>query len=315
MRTLLLILGAALVASTARADEPQINYTAYANCDAATKALVQKVLAGFGGESTLRTLKSVRKVAKIEEKTPRGELKTEFEGIAVFPKSLYARLQLPEAEIRAVSTPKSAFVYRSNAAVKGAAMRLNDSEKTTLGRYFYEEPFLVVRNRVDPAQLLARGAKSKVNGRDVEALYVHLEGLDIEWLVDSETGRVVRTKSGPKVTDYSDFKDVGGGIILPHVLTTSINGKSSSTTRYTRYELNPRVDTNALFTTPTLWATRNAVPDLGRAYDGWWNSGRSFGSYDYQYGNEYGHGSYYDAYSNGYGSASSYVYVLFVDYY
>lgn len=327
MRIPQLLLCSTFITATAFADQPaDINYSAYANCDPATKALVAKVLAGFGGAEKLRGIQSVRKLANIEEKTPRGDLKTEFEGVAVFPRSLYARMQLAQVEVRAVSTPDKAFVYQSNATVKGAAMRLNDTEKTTLGRYFYEEPFLVVRNRIDPGQLVAIGPKVKVNGRDAEALYVHLEGLDIEWDVDSESGRVVRTRVGKKTTDYTDFKDVNG-VILPHTLTSSIDGKTSSVTRYRRYDLNPQLDTKAMFQTPTLWATRNPTPTLGRARDGWWNrGGKSFGSYDYQYSSEYGRGSrsnssssynsnYYDAYSSGYGSVSSYVFVLYTDYY
>src|SRR5687768_15235884 len=109
MRIPSLLLCTTLIAATAFADQPaEINYSAYANCDPATKALVAKVLAGFGGAEKLRTIQSVRKLANIEEKTPRGDLNTEFEGIAVFPRSLYARMQLSKVEVRAVSTPDKA---------------------------------------------------------------------------------------------------------------------------------------------------------------------------------------------------------------
>lgn len=303
MRRLLLSLVVCAAPAFARQQE-EINYCTYPTCDATTKALVQKVMTGLGGEANLRTIQSVRKKATIQEQTPDGPLKTEFDGVALFPDSLYARIDATKGSLTAVTTKNAAFVYPANAIAKGAALKLNENEKTTFNRYFYEEPFLVLKNRIDPSYLFALGPRSKVNGRDADLLYVHVNGFAIEWFVDAENGRVIRAKTGKKIIDFSDWRQVGN-LTLPFLAKSSIDGRVS-TMLSRQYQINPPVEAS-LFATPTLWMTRRPLGDRSQRR-GWYGSydGHASSSYDRSY-------DYSDSYS-AYDSVSSYVSVLYVEY-
>lgn len=279
--------------TAARSASEDINFMAYGMADSATKALVARVVAGIGGEARLAQIRSVRKVASISEKTAKGPLNTELDGLALFPNSVYARVKVPNGEFTAVTTPQSAFMYKSGSEIKNAAIKLNENEKRTLTKYFYEEPLLVLKNRIDPKCLFARGNRTSINNRDTEVLYVRTGDVDVAWYVDSETGRVIRSRAGAKITDFSDFRDVDG-LILPFKSTSSMEG-NVGTTIYKGYELNPAIDTAALFATPTMWTTRQPLP--GGYY--------GYSTYGYRI-------SEYDDY---YYSASSVIYVYSVEFY
>jgi hypothetical protein len=277
------------------------NYRTFREADADTKALVQKVVAALGGESNLAKLRSVKKVASIEQKSGNGSLRTEFTGIAVFPNNLYAKMQLPQGEITAVSSPQSTHLYRQNAPVKGAALKLNEDEKLYFIRYFMEDPILLLQNRIDPRYLFARGSRTKINGRDTDQLYVHVSNFDIQWFVDSETGRIVRTVAGDKVADYEDWRNVSG-FNLPFTAKT-VEGKNAGRVVCHSYEFNPAVDTAQLFARPTLWTTRTPFPASGK-----YNRG---GSYDYYGTSEdsyYRYRSYED--SSDWGTYVYYLYII-----
>jgi hypothetical protein len=307
MRQIISTLAAcALLASAAFAQE-EINYSTFAMADPPTKALVQKVVTGLGGEAALRSIRSVRKVASIHEKSKEGALDTEFDGTALFPDSLRATLQMSKGQLTAVITKDVSFVYPVNAAVKGAAIKLNDGEKKTLTQYFYEDPFLYLKNRVDPNALFARGPQTKLNGRDTDVLYVHILGLDVAWYVDGETGRVVRTKAGAKTVDFTDFRTVGN-VTLPFSSTASAQG-STTTTVCKRYEFNPPIDTVAMFNAPSLWMTRRPIETRKDRY----RSSSSYSSYgDYSYGSYGGYDGYYG--DDSYDSMATYIIVLYDDY-
>jgi hypothetical protein len=289
MRTIGTLLAASFVAlPLLSAETSTINYSTFYNCNPETKALVQRVVTGFGGETALRAVRSVRKVAEIEESSPQGKkMQTQFEGIAVFPSSLYAKIQLASGSFTAVSTPDMAFMYPANAAIQHAALKLNDEERSQLTRFFYEEPLLVLRNRIDPSYLFACAGKAKVNGVDTDVLQVHASGADFQWYIDA-SGHVLRTTYGAKITDFGDFRKVNN-VIIPFAMKTTNEGRSS-VVHYKAYELNPPSASDALFVRPTLWMTRTSLPALGRR-----NRSRSsgFGDYVNAYMDDYGYSSDY----------------------
>ena len=288
------------------AEEGTVNYQTMSTAHPDTKALLQKVVTGFGGEGQLRTLKSIRKVAQIDETNTKGvRLQSSFEGVAVFPNSLYARIDLPEGSLTAVSTPDMAYVFPANAKIENAALRLNDTEKQVLIRYFYEEPILLLRNRIDPNYLFASGGKVKVNGVETELLYIHAAGMDMQWYIDA-SGRVVRTKLGDKVTDFTDWRLVNG-LSVPFTERSESNGRVELV-RYREYQFNPQVDMAAIFVKPTLWMTRNSLPALGRRNRA---SSSGFGDYVNAYVDDYGSYSDYDDY----GSFDDYLLGLYSDNY
>ena len=278
-----------------------INYAPYYNGPAANKELVQRVIAGFGGEAALRNVHAVRKVASIEETNSQGQkLQTQLEGVAVFPNSLYAKIVLANGSFTAVSTPDMAFMYPANATVAHAALKLNEEEKSTLTRYFYEEPLLILRNRVDPSYLFAIGPTVKLNGVDTATLYVHAVGADLQWFVDAN-GRVVRSVNGDKVTEFGDWRSVDG-VNVPFSVKQTNNGRVT-VIRYSTFEFNPQV-AQEQFARPTLWMTRNSLPALGRRV-----SARSSGFGDYV-------NAYMDDYSDYSGdSFDTYIYSIYVDNY
>lgn len=263
-----------LAASVAEAD---VNYSTLDRADGRTRALVKKVVDGLGGELTLRKIQSIRKVATIREAADEGgAIEVDFTGIAVFPDSLYAKMTMSDGQVTAVSMPRSSHIYSSYSPIAGAAIKMAEDEKNGFLRYFFEDPIFVLRNRIDPKCLFAHGGRTRIEGRELEVLFVRITAFELQWFVDPETGRVVRTVTDGAVSDFADFRK-SGEIVAPFTVRTTVGGRLVSAEKVTRYDLNPTVEPNA-FAMPTLWLSRQAF--LTQRSEWQRKAGRRYYDYD-----------------------------------
>lgn len=236
----------------------QLDFTSFREAKGETAALVAKVIEGLGGESLLRGIGTFRKVAVIDQKLEDRSIRLEFDGTAVLPGSLHARLKSPAREMTAVATPEFAHTIKSDAPIQGAAIRMSDHEKKTFLQFFYGHPLLVLRNTIGAGYPIAWGGTTKVDSRDTEVLVVVADGTEIRWYVDSATGRVIRTSFDGNVTKLDDWRPVQG-ITMPFQETRFREGEEVARVTLQAYAINPPVDSAALFAKPKYWMTRKPL--------------------------------------------------------
>lgn len=255
-------------------------YEPISQLDPATRALVNKVMQGLGGEKNLRLVRAVRKDSKIEEPVGDAMQRIDFTGVAMFPDSFWSHMQTAQGEVTAVSCPRTSHMLLSFSQVKGAALKMTEDEKKRFIRYFFEQPLMVLRHRVDANLFFGLGGHTVVKGREADVLYVRISGFEATWYVDSSDGRVIRTVIGDVVNDFSDFRDVSG-IIVPFRTTTTRQGKPAGGEAALAYHFNPVMDPRQYFAEPSLWLSRQA---FAVQTDEWKiRSSRSRSRYSYSY--------------------------------
>ncbi len=249
--------------------------SSYAECDPGTRALVDKVVAGFGGESAIATIETIRGVAQITQKVQGGDYRMSIDALSSFPDRLHARIRTSQGTMTIAITAQDAYIIPARAAVKGAAIRLTPEERDDLLHFFACDPLFILRNRRDPHYFFASGSVEKVDGIDCRKLMVFADGFRIDWLVDPTTGRVVRTDVGGQVSEFSNWTSVGK-IPVPRVVRTTQNGKLVSEMSYVEYEINPNIDVTPIFRRPDLWLMRWTVqPGAGQSRAGAGDAGDS----------------------------------------
>lgn len=261
LQLLLVVVLAIFVAVPSTASEipdDKLNYASYDEADEKASELLKRVLIGMGGEQNLRNTASVRKAAKVIRRTSKGEMETDFVGIAVFPDTFHVRFSTPQREISGVLLENTGWIFKSDSVVRGGALRLNDDERKSFLQYFYEHPFLVVKNRFNPSYYIASGGTTRIGSSDVDVLCVLIAGIPSRWYVDKKTSRVLRTRFIGVETDFDDWKKVGE-IVIPFKETVRRNGRVVGRMVTTRVDLNLQFD-EALFRQPTLWISREALP-------------------------------------------------------
>ena len=109
----------------------------------------------------------------------------------------------------------------------------------------------------DPAFIFAASGSEKIGAMDTQILDVSGEGMSMRWLVDPQSGRILREtyqtmgRSGPVEgeTDLEDWQ-TSDGITLPRMRKNKQNGEDSSSVQVNKVEFNPSVDPK-LFEKPT----------------------------------------------------------------
>jgi len=236
------------------ADEPLLSPLSGASDE--TRALVAKALDGYGGESNVGTVNLLHVSAQLEQFDSAGEYRMSIDSLSSFPDKHIARIRTGQGTMTLAIDGPDAYLVPARAAVRGAAIRLTSEERDDLIRYFVSDPFFVLRNRRSSRFLFAAGSAETVNGTACRMLHVYADGMNVAWLVDLATGRIVRTQSGDERSEFSDWK-AAGGITVPELVTTTRGGKLVARTHYAAYEVNPRsYDVATQLRKPDLWLMR-----------------------------------------------------------
>jgi len=143
--------------------------------------------------------------------------------------------------------------------IKGAAIKLTPEERADLIHYFSADPFFVVKMRRNPTYKFAAGPSLKLADKSCQVLHANIDGLDVDWTIDLESGRLLRAEAGGEASEFSDWQQVGG-VAVPFKVRTTKNGAFVSETKLSKYEVNPEIDAYTAFRVPDLWLTRWQVP-------------------------------------------------------
>ncbi len=208
------------------------------------KALLAKVVGWLGGEAKVKSVRSVRSKASILAKTPQGEVALEREALVVFPDQMWQKMQSPMGSMSLVVSPSAAFM-----SMPMGTRDLPASQKAELLKQLKRDPIFVAQHADDPKFTFTAAGTAKVGDIEANALDVNADGAEFRWLIDPQSGKILRTAArtmgmgGPaeEAVDFSDWRDVQG-FPVPHKLKILRDGQDAGSAEVKEYEINPQVD-------------------------------------------------------------------------
>jgi zinc protease len=207
-------------------------------------ALAAKVAQALGGEARLKSVKSLRSAFTLTQKAGNMPGSIQVESTIVFPDRMRADLQTAQGMFSMIVTPESGFM-----AAGGQVQDMPSSRKKETTEQIHRDLIYLGQHVSDPEFSFAAAGKEKTGNDELAIVDVSGPGVNMRWFVDPQSGRLVRAtykslgQSGPvdSETDFSEWKDVNG-LHLPFHRDNKQGGKDSSSTEFSKIELNPTVD-------------------------------------------------------------------------
>ncbi|HEX9983042.1 MAG TPA: hypothetical protein VGF69_07250 [Thermoanaerobaculia bacterium] len=232
--------------------------------DARTKAVVEKLVTAYGGGTRLARVRSVYDVVITKEKTTAGSRDVTVTALYVFPDKVWAKLD-GEKSATMVVLPWNAFV-KSTDLPAGAAMKMPDEQREQLMRRMDVDPVFVLARRLFSSNRFAARDPRVVDGKRVDVLDVITNGRESTWLVDPESGRLLRASAGDDEVRYTDWRTVKG-LNVPHKMAIHRKGGDVQWFLTSACDFDVMYD-DTLFREPTIWF--NPELDLSQSYE-WYN--------------------------------------------
>ena len=215
------------------------------------KVLLAKVIEGLGGAAKLQSVHAVRLKMLVDAKTDQGDLSIDMEQLAAFPDRSWEKLGLPMGEITIVVTPAASFMVTPQGTED-----LPDAQREDAVNQLKTSEIQVAQHADDPKYTFTAAGSAKVGDVDTQILEVNADGSHVQWFVDPQTGRVLRTSEhvvdmrGPaqRVLDLSGWKEFGG-IPFPTEAKITRDGHDGGSVEIKDVEINPPVD-EKLFAKP-----------------------------------------------------------------
>jgi zinc protease len=207
-------------------------------------ALARKVAQSLGGEIKLKSVKSLHQAFTLTQKVGNTPGTIDIESTIVFPDRLKAELQTGQGAFTMIVTPDAGFV-----AAGGQVQDMPSSRKQETMEQIRRDMIYLAQHVGDPAFSFSAAGKDKSGTDELAMIDVSGPGVNMRWFVDPQSGKLVREtykslgQGGPvdSETAFSEWKTVDG-INLPFHRDNKQSGKDSSSTEFTRIEINPAVD-------------------------------------------------------------------------
>jgi len=207
------------------------------------KALLSKVIDAAGGEAKLKSIKALRRKAKLDLKEQGISLETE--STLVVPDKVRTVITTPQGEMVMVASPNDSFMSMGAMGVRP----MPEAQKKDSLNGLQRELWYVAQHAEDPQFTFTAEGNEKVGNVQAAILDIHEGSQQVRWYVDPASGHVLRaefqanTQQGPatNVVDQSDWKTVDG-ITLPFHQEVSSNGTPAASVTVTDLQLNPAVD-------------------------------------------------------------------------
>jgi hypothetical protein len=212
--------------------------------DEAGKALLARVAEGMGGAERLRAVKSFRQKSTVRARTPQGEMNLEVDSLTVLPDRLKQQMQTPMGAVTMVVAPEGAFMI-----TPGGTQDMPPSQRDNALKDLRTHPLAVLARGDDPALTVRAAGAEKVGEVEAQVLEVSAEGASTRWLVDPQSGRVLRAvsritgPSGPaeQVVEFSDYRAVDG-LTVAFKRTLTRGGQDAGAVEVRELLINPAVD-------------------------------------------------------------------------
>jgi len=210
------------------------------------EALFAKVVENLGGREKIATIRDVRTRGQVTATAPGGEEMTMgVETTMVFPDRVEQEVDSPFGRIVMVSTPAGAYVVGSE-GVKDLPNAVRDDQIRQMQR----TAFFLAQKVGDPKFSVRLAGDEKVGEVQARALDVSYGDVSVRWLVDPDSGRIVRsshetaTQNGKTMrveSTFSDYRPVEG-FTLPHRLEVTTDGSPEQTLVLEEIKINAGVD-------------------------------------------------------------------------
>ncbi len=207
-------------------------------------ALAAKVAQSLGGEAKLKSVKSLRSAFTLTQKVAGESGTIQVESTIIFPDRLRAELQTAQGTFSMIVTPESGFM-----AAGGQVQDMPSSRRKETTEQIQRDLVYLAQHVGDPEFSFTAAGQDKDGTDELAIVDVSGPGVNMRWFVDPQSGKLVREtykslgQSGPvdSETDFSDWKVVDG-LTLPFHRDNKQNGKDSSSTDFSKIEINPTVD-------------------------------------------------------------------------
>jgi YHS domain-containing protein len=223
-------------------------------------ALLERAAEGFGGAALVDGLQALRTVAVVTPPPPpagstmRPRQPQTTTTVIALPGRVRQEFRMGEMTAATVVTPEASYRFSQN-----TARDLREGHGAALLAEVRRSPLFLVRGRRDPGVQVWMATPSNMNGIPVDVVALASGAERATVAIDPASGRVLRFTYGGRGPDgvygevahtFSEFKDAGGGLLLPHAVARAFNGTPyGSSIVYERIEANPAIDP-ALFTRP-----------------------------------------------------------------
>jgi zinc protease len=225
-------------------EQPQVEAKPAAS-NAEGKALASKLAAALGGETKLKSIKSIASSYTRTQKGPQGDVSMSMRSTVVFPDQAHVEGQGPMGSFTVVISPNASFVSAAGMGVRD----LPESQKNENLLQLKRDLIYIGQHASDPAFSFGASGTEKIGDINAQILDVSGDGVALRCYLDPQSGRVLRESyrtmgaSGPipTETDLSDWK-TSDGLTLPYLRKTKQNGEDYSSAQYTAIQINPAVD-------------------------------------------------------------------------
>jgi YHS domain-containing protein len=195
-------------------------------------ARLDKAAEGFGGAEKVDGLRALRTVIvrtpppPAEGMAARPPQKTTI--IVSLPGHVWQEFTMGTMKASTVVSPEAAFRITPT-----GPRDMTRAQGQVLLAEVQRSPLFRVRGRRDPDMKMWMAGQAAIGGVTADLVSLARGDERLTLSIDPGTGRVLRfayTGRGPdgafgEVTqDFADFRDAGGGLILPHAFTQSFNG-------------------------------------------------------------------------------------------
>jgi len=207
-------------------------------------ALARKVAQSLGGEAKLKDVKSLRSTFVLTQKVGNTPGTIDIESTIVFPDRMKAELQTAQGTFSMVVTPEAGFI-----AAGGQVQDMPSPRKQETMEQIHRDLIYLGQHVGDPAFSFSSAGTERSGTDDLAIVDVSGPGVNMRWFVDPQSGRLARetytslSQSGPvdSETAFSEWKPVNG-LNLPFHRENKQAGKDSSSTQFSKIEINPSVD-------------------------------------------------------------------------
>ena len=212
-----------------------------AESDPEAKALLQKAVNFMGGEQALTSVKTLHLISTHEQQTPQGPMTLQTEGYSVLPDETSTTVKAPQlpAPMHIVISPN------------GAWMSLEGRGTQEMPASARQERLASMKHRLITVAQHANDETVTMGAKTADGQTIHIvgDGVNDDWVIDSQTGRVVQARftamsqqgPAPYVVEFSDWRATGD-VKLPFKSVTQVNGKTEDTETIQTYQINPPVD-------------------------------------------------------------------------
>ncbi|HUO61129.1 MAG TPA: pitrilysin family protein [Candidatus Acidoferrales bacterium] len=216
------------------------------------KALFAKFVQWLGGEQKVGSIKSFRQVLDVTQLTPQGPMQLSVDQTVSLPLSAYTKIDTPMGEMIRAVNPETAWM-----SMAGKVQALPASSHAEALSGLKRDLIIMAQHANDPEYVFSGDGAEKIGAENAAVLNISGGGLNLRWLLDPQTGRLIQSSylsngsEGPvkRVVTFNDWKEFAG-LNLPSKTVITEDGADAGNSVLKEMTVNVPVDSK-LFQKPS----------------------------------------------------------------